>query len=280
VAETHAGKETIGLIAGNGMFPFYFARGAHAQGVRVVAVGLLGEAAPELEAEVEEFTWAGIGQLGKWIKTFKLAGVTRVAMCGGVTKGRMYDKLARLAALPDWRSIRLWYSKVRSRSDHTVLEAVAQELAEEGIELVSSVLYCPEILAREACYTRRRPDERETRDIEFAWPIAKQVAALQIGQTLVVKDGTVTAVEGVDGTDETLRRGGRLARGGAVAVKVAKPGHDERFDIPTIGSETAEVLKEAGVRVLAVEAGKTLVMDEEDLVRKADRFGLTILSRR
>jgi DUF1009 family protein len=270
----------IGLIAGNGRFPFYFARGAHRQGRKVVAVALRGEADPAIENEVDELTWVGIAQLGKWIRAFREAGVSQAAMCGGVTKGKMFDKLARLAALPDWRSIRVWYSRVRSRSDHTVLKAVAEELAGEGIELVSSVLCCPELLARDTCYTRRRAKPEEAADVAFAWPLAKEIARLQIGQTVVVKDRTVIAVEGIDGTDETLRRGGRLGRGNAVAAKVAKADHDERFDIPTIGPGTVDVLSEAGVRVLAVEAGKTLVLDEEDLVRRADRHGLTILGRR
>lgn len=271
--------DKIGLIAGNGSFPFYFARGARRRGVKVVAVALVGETRREIEQEVDETTWAGIAQLGKWIKTFKRAGVTRAAMCGGVTKGKMFDKLARLAALPDWRSIRLWYTKVATRADHTLLEAVAQELASEGIELVSSVLYCPEILAREACYTRQRPSKNEWEDIAFGWPLAKEVARLQIGQTIVVKDGTVIAVEGIEGTDETLRRGGRLGKGGVVAVKVAKARHDERFDVPTIGPRTVDVLREAGVRVLAVEAGKSLVLDEDELVKRADRAGVCIIGR-
>lgn len=279
MSDTLPKDDRIGLIAGNGRFPFCFARGARKRGVRVVAVALMGEADAALEKEVDEFTWAGIAQIGKWIETFRRAGVTRAAMCGGVTKGRMYDKFARLSALPDMRTLQLWYSRLRSRSDHTVLEAVANELASDGIELVSSVLYCPEIVAREGCYTRRKPEPDETADIDFGWPLAKEVARLQIGQTLVVKDRTVIAVEGIDGTDETLRRGGRLARGDARAVKVAKLDHDERFDIPTIGVRTVEVLKEAGVRVLAIEAGRTLVIDEEEVVRKADKARITIIGR-
>ena len=272
-------KDKIGLIAGNGTFPLHFARGARKRGVRVTAVALIGEATERIEEEADVTVWAGIAQIGKWIKVFKKEGVSRIAMCGGVTKGKMFDKYARLSALPDMRSVRIWYSKLKSRKDHSVLEAVAEELAAEGLELVSSVLYCPEILARETCYTSRTPSRKELEDVEFAWPIAKEVAHLQIGQTIVVKDKTVVAVEGIEGTDETLRRGGRLAKGGVRAIKVAKSNHDERFDIPAIGIGTIKILREAGVSMLAVEAGKTLVLDEGKMVRDADKAGICIVGR-
>jgi len=266
----------IGMLAGGGLLPVCLARGARRRGVRVVAIAVKGETSPELAREVDEIHWTGIARLGQWIKIFKRAGVSRAVMCGRVDKANMYGRPASL--MPDWRTTKLWYSRLRSRRDHSLLAAVADELESEGIRVESSILYCPELLAPEGCLTRRRPTEREWEDIRFGWPIAKQVAALEIGQTVVVKDKAVITVEGMDGTDEALRRGGRIGRGGVVAVKVAKEGHDERFDIPCIGPDTVGVLKEAGVSCLAVEAGKTILLDRDEIVARARSARLSLVA--
>ena len=276
LASSGVGK--IGLIAGNGLFPICFARAARGRGIQVVAVAIKGEASPELKDSVDEIHWTGIGRLGKWIDIFHRAGVARAVMCGGVTKTKMFDRLVQLALSSDLRSKKLWFQRLKSRQDHTVLEAVADELEREGIKLESSVLYCPELLTERGCLTRRRPTEKQWEDIRFAWPIAKQIAALQVGQTVVVKDGAVIAVEGIDGTDATLRRGGDLGRGDVVAVKVAKEGHDERFDVPCVGPETVGVLKEAGVAVLAIQAGSTIVLERDQVKTDADKARLCIIA--
>lgn len=262
------------MLAGSGLFPICFARGARRHGVRVVAIAIKGEASAELADYVDEIHWTGLARLGQWIKIFRTAGVKHAVMCGGITKANMYRNPAAL--LPDLRSVKLFYDKVRSRQDHVLLEAVAGEFESEGIQVVSSVLYCPELLAPQGCLTQREPTESEWADIRFGWPIAKQVAALQIGQTIVVKDGAVVAVEGMDGTDATLKRGGQIARGGAVAIKVAKEGHDPRFDIPCVGPGTVDVLREAGISVFAVEAGSTILLEREEVAARARKAKITI----
>jgi len=274
-----SGADSIGLIAGNGTFPIRFAEGARRAGCRVVAVALKGETSPEIARYADSLHWTGIAQVGRWIKIFHQEGVTRAALCGGVSKSRIYDPRRMLNYAPDARALRLWFSKAKSRRDHDILGLLAEELASEGIEMVSSVLYCPELLVQPGCLTRRKPTPEQMRDIEFGWPIAKEIARLQIGQTIVVKEQCVIAVEGVEGTDAVILRGGDLGRGGVVVIKVAKHDHDERFDIPTIGPRTAETLKKAGASVLAVEAGKTILLEREETARLADEAGICILAR-
>ena len=269
-------EEGVGMVAGSGLFPVCFARGARRRGVRVVAVAIKGEASPELAEHVDEIHWTGIARLGQWIKIFKRAGVTRAVMCGRIGKANMYRSPASL--MPDWRTARFWFTKLRTRQDHNLLAAVADELESEGIKVESSVLYCPELLAPEGCLTRRRPTEREWADICFGWPIAKQIAAMQIGQTVVVKDQAVITVEGMDGTDAALRRGGEIGGGRVIAIKVAREGHDERFDIPCVGPDTVGVLKEAGVSCLAMEAGKTILLERDSIAREADAAGVTVIA--
>lgn len=273
-----AGDRTVGLLAGGGLFPICFARAARAHGVRVVAVALKGEADPALEQHVDEIHWAGLAKLGQWIKVFKRAGVRHAVMCGAITKSNMYRNFAGM--MPDMRTTKFWLSKLRSREDHTVLGALAEEFESDGIHIESSVLYCPELLAPAGCLTRRQPTEDQWADVRFGWPLIKQIAAMQIGQTIVVKDRAVIAVESMEGTDEALRRGGRIGRGAATAIKVAKDGHDPRFDIPCVGPDTVDVLKESGVSLLAVQAGNTILLEREETIRKADAAKVVLLSLR
>jgi hypothetical protein len=270
------GTGPVGLLAGSGLFPISFARSASNHGIRVVAIALKGETSPEIEKYVDEVHWTGLARLGKWLRIFKKAGVKRAVMCGGVTKARIYDNPLRL--LPDIRSARFLYSRRGEWADHDLLRDLAEEFEKEGISIESSVLFCPELLAPEGTLTRREPSDREWSDIRYAWPLAKHIAALQIGQTLVVKDGAVVAVEGMDGTDATLRRAGEIAGEGTVAVKLAKEGHDPRFDIPCVGPKTVDVLSEAGASALAIEAGNTLVLEREQTVRKAGAADIAIVA--
>jgi len=269
--------DAVGLLAGAGRLPLAIARSTAGQGLRVVAIGLKGEADPELAALVDEFHWSGVNQLGRWIRIFKQAGVAHAVMCGGITKANMYRHPT--AFIPDLRAAKMWYSRMlRSRQDHTLLEGLVEEFAREGIQIESCTLYCPELLAPRGCLTRREPTGREWVDIRFAWPLVKQIAAMQIGQTIVVKDRAVVAVEGMDGTDATLRRAGQISRGKLVAVKVAKDGHDPRFDIPCVGPGTVDVLREAGVSVLALEADQTILLERDEILRKADASRVTIVA--
>ncbi|MFP4176260.1 MAG: LpxI family protein [Candidatus Brocadiia bacterium] len=266
----------IGLLAGSGRFPVCFARGARCHGHSVVAIGLKGQTSPELEDVVDEMHWTGLAKLGKWITIFREAGVSRAVMCGGVPKEKIYDNPLNL--VPDWRSARFLYSRRGQWEDHFLLGELAEEFEKEGIHIENSVIFCPELLAPAGVLTTREPDEREWEDVRFAWPRIKQIAALQIGQTIVVKDGAVVAVEGMDGTDATLRRAGEIAGEGTVAVKVAREDHDPRFDIPCVGTATIGVLDEAGVSTLAMEAGNTLLLDRAETVARAEECGVSLVS--
>ncbi|MFW6457193.1 MAG: LpxI family protein [Planctomycetota bacterium] len=268
--------QKVGLLAGSGLFPVNFARGAHRHGYDVVAIALKGETSPELEEYVDEIHWTGLARLGKWIRIFKDRNVQRAVMCGGVTKAKIYENPLRL--MPDYRSAKFIYSRRGAWEDHVLLADLAEEFEKEGISVESSVLFCPELLVAEGTLTTREPTEREWDDIRFAWPRIKTIAAMQIGQAIVVKDGAVVAVEGMDGTDATLRRAGDIAGEGTVAVKLAKEGHDPRFDIPCIGPDTVDVLNEAGVGALAVEADNTLILEREETVEKAEKADAAIVA--
>jgi len=272
--ENEAGH--MGLLCGAGALPLRVAEGLRRRGMRVTAIGIKGAAESAMEELAHEMHWTGLAKLGQWIRIFKAAGVDGVLMCGVVEKRHMFANKA--AMLPDWKSIELWYRRLADRKDHAILGAVADEFEREGLPVRSILECCPELVAGPGCLSRRRPSARQWRDIRFGWPIAKQVAALQIGQCLVVKDRAVIATEGIDGTDAVLERGGRLAGPGAVAVKVARPGHDDRFDLPCVGPGTVQTLARAGLAALAIEAGRTLVLDRDEVKRGADAAGICIVA--
>jgi DUF1009 family protein len=271
----------IGLLAGSGRFPLSFARKARDLGLPVVCVGLRGEASPELAALVGRFHWAGPARLGRMIRLFKRAGVERVVMAGKVHKANiLYKPWKWLTLLPDLRTVRWWYGRARrDNKDHTVLLSVIDEFARDGLRFESALELCPELLARPGVLTRRPPTPAELADVRFGWAVAKRMGELEVGQSVAVKERSVLAVEAVEGTDATIARAGQLCRaGGFIIVKVAKPGHDMRFDVPTVGTATVEALRHAGGRVLAVEAGRTIVLDQPETVALADRYGITLLA--
>ena len=269
--------EKIGLIAGNGRFPILFAKGAQDNKVPVVAVGIEGETSPEIEQYVEKLYWIGVAQIGKLIKIFKHENVSKAVMAGGLTKTNMFSSLRNLRFLPDIRTINLWYRNVRKRDDHSLLGAVADELLKDGIELQNSTIYVPQLIAQKGILTKKQPTEKEMEDVNFGWPIAKEIARLGIGQCLVIKEKVVLAVEALEGTDETIRRGGNLGKGDVVVIKVSKHDFDPRFDIPTVGLETIKSLKESSASVLALEAGKTLILDIEETIKAADQAHIAII---
>lgn len=262
----------IGLIAGGGQFPLLFAEGAKDAGYTVVAVGFDRETDPALAAHVHAFHLLKLGQLNKLIRIFQKAGIKRVAMAGSINKTRLYARIR-----PDWRAFRLLAS-LRNKKDDHLLRSLAGELEKEGIRVEPSTLFLPGLLAPEGLLTRRHLNAREERDVLFGWEMAKAVGHLDIGQCLVVKDQAVLAVEGMDGTDETIVRGGRLCREGAVIIKVSKPIQDLRFDVPAVGLQTIETMRMVKARVLVVEAGKTLIFDRDKVVETADRYGMTIVA--
>jgi DUF1009 family protein len=265
-------EEPLGLIAGNGKFPLllasYYKRRPDA---RIQAVGFRGETSPELANLVDELSWVGIGQLGKIIKFFKKAGISKVVMAGQIRPTRMFEKLKF-----DLRGLKLM-SRLKNRKADSIFSAVADEMKTEGMDLLDSTFFLKEHLATEGILSSRQPTREEWEDARFGAQIAKEIGRLDIGQTVVVRDKAIVAVEALEGTDETIRRGQKLAGDGAVVVKMAKPFQDMRFDVPVIGTRTIRTLRQAGAAVLAIEAGKTLIIDKEDVFRLADTFGICII---
>jgi DUF1009 family protein len=270
--EEGEGIHKIGIIAGNGDFPVEFAKAAKQKGLAVIAVAHEGETVPELAQWVDSITWVRVGQLGKLIRAFKNAGVRDVLMAGGIKKVHLFS-----GALPDLRGAAL-LARLITKKDDSILRGVASELESEGITIRESTLYLDNLLAPAGVLTRRGPSKEEWEDIEFGWHIAKEIGKLDIGQTIVVRDRAVVAVEAAEGTDETIRRGGRLCRQGAVVVKICKPGQDLRFDLPAMGIKTVETMQEAGATCLSVEAGKTIMMQRDAALELANRVGIAIVA--
>ncbi|MFZ2087857.1 MAG: UDP-2,3-diacylglucosamine diphosphatase LpxI [Desulfobaccales bacterium] len=263
-------SEKIGLIAGKGQFPLLFAEAARQRGLEVVAVAHRGETDPRLESLVHQCHWIFVGQLGKLVRAFKQGGVTRAVMAGGVSRGRLFREFR-----PDFRALNL-IRRVGAGHDDRLLRGLAAELEGEGVTIVSALLYLKDLLAQPGRLSRRQPTSQELQDIDFGTKIAKAVGRLDLGQCLVVRRQVVTALEAVEGTDETIRRGGQLAGPGALVVKISKPGQDLRFDLPAVGKNTIAVMGEVEARVLAIEAGKTLVFDQEEMLALADRLGIAV----
>jgi DUF1009 family protein len=233
-----------------------------------------GETDPTLETAVEACTWIKVGQLDTIIRAFQAAGVRRAVMAGGIRKAALLEHFA-----PDERAMR-FLSRLTEWGDDVLLRGVAEELEGEGIAVVESTLFLASILTPEGPLTAQVPSAAEWADIQRGLAVAKGVGAWDVGQTVVVKSRMVLAVEAVEGTDEALRRGGALARGGAVAVKVAKPGQDLRFDVPAVGPATVVTCREAGIAVLALEAGRTLLLERERVLADAAAADLVIVGVR
>jgi len=264
----------IGLIAGGGQFPLLFARAARKQGRAVVAAAHVNESDPTLASEVDHLCWVKLGQLGKIIKHFKKNGVTEAVFAGAITKTRIFKDV-----LPDFKGLSLW-NKIDARQDDAILRAVAQSLEQEGIQVLASTIYLEHLLFPAGVLTRKKPSAGEVEDIHFGWKIAREIGRLDIGQCVVVRERTVLAVEAIEGTDATIRRGGKLADKGAVVVKLKKPGQDFRFDLPATGSATIATLAEVGGSVLAVEAGQSLLFDREAMIAAADQAGIAVVGVR
>jgi len=264
-------QPVIGLIAGGGQFPLLFASAARARGRRVVAIAHINETSSELDEKADITYWVKLGQLGKIISHFRREGVTETVFAGTITKTRIFHDV-----LPDFKGLTLW-NKIDTRLDDAILRAVATALEEEGIRVLASTCYLDHLFFPPGLLTRKKPSATQMEDIRFGWTIARAVGRLDIGQCVVVRDRTVLAVEAIEGTDATIRRGGELAGSGAVVVKVKKPGQDFRFDLPATGVQTIETLAAIKGAVLAVEAGQSLIFDREAMIRAADRAGLVII---
>ncbi len=274
----------FGLICGGGKFPLMVAAGAKRAGHHVVAIGLRDFADPQIATLVDEFHWANIVRLGQCIRILRQAGCQRAILAGSVCKSDMYGKsgIARvLHYLPDWTTFRLWFFRLADKRNDTVLTAIADEFAEKGIILEDCVKYTQESMASEGVMTSRGLSAAQEKDIEFGWHIAKAMGRLDIGQSIAVKEQEVIAVEAIEGTDQMIKRAAVLCRsGGWSHIKVGKPNQDMRFDVPTIGPDTIENLHHSGAKVLCVEARKTLMIDRDELLRLADKYGMIVVGRR
>ncbi len=256
------------------------AEGAKRAGCRVVVVGLRGLADPALRETADTFHWAGLARMGRWVSVFHRARVNRAIMAGYVNKHVMYGRFRLLKLLPDWMSFKLWFYQLRDKRNDTVLGAVADVLCAKGIDLEDATQYCADAFAPEGVLSGPQPSPQLEKDVEFGWRIAKELGRLDIGQAIAVKETEVIAVEAIEGTDCMIERAGSLCkRGGWTLIKVAKPNQDMRFDIPTVGPETIENLHRHGAKALAIEAGRTIIVDRENMLEAAARHGITVVAR-
>jgi len=260
-----------GLIAGNGRFPFLVLEGARTQGIEMAVIALKEEASAELESSAKRLHWVSLGELSKAIDLMHREGVTQAVMAGQVKHNKIFSSIR-----PDWRLAKLLFS-LKRKNTNALIGAVARVLEDEGIRLVDSTFFLKPLVPEAGVLTRRAPDEREAADIAYGLGVARQVAAIDVGQTVVVSERACVAVEAMEGTDETIARAARLANGKPlIVVKVSKPGQDMRFDVPVIGLPTIEQMKSARATALALDAGRTLLFDRTKLIEQADSSGIAI----
>jgi DUF1009 family protein len=262
--------ERIGLIAGSGTLPHLFAQAAREQGLWVVAVAHRGETDPSLQAAVDSLSWVKVAQVDGIIRAFRRQGVTRAVMAGGI--GRMR---AIAEARPDFGALKI-VARLRSWRDDSLLRAAAEYFEREGITIVSPTEYLKKLLAPKGRIAGAQLTSEQQRDVALGLEAAAALGKVDVGQTVVVRNGLVVALEAVEGTDEAIRRGGRLGGPGAVVVKLCKPGQDERFDLPAVGERTLSTMHEVKAAALAVQAGKTLVLDAASFVGAAERYGIAV----
>lgn len=265
---------TLGLVAGQGRLPFEVARGARRAGRRVWLAALRGLAEPALAGEVDGCTWLHVGEVGALLAGLRAEGAREIVLCGLVPKGLLFSdpSLVRL----DAAAVRL-LAGLRDRRDDALLRALAEALESEGFRVLSQATYTAELLAPVGALGAHQPTPEQLAEVAFGWPIAKAIGNLDIGQTLVVRERSVLAVEAIEGTDEAIRRGAALGAGDVSVLKVSKPSQDPRLDMPVIGPETIATLAAAGARLLAIEAGRTLVLERAAVVAGADAAGICVL---
>jgi UDP-2,3-diacylglucosamine hydrolase len=264
------GGPPLGLIAGNGRFPFLVAAGARRAGRRVVAVAIREETDPALAGAVDEMHWVGLGQLGRCIEVLKAGGAREALMAGQVKHRQIFSRV-----LPDLKLMAV-LARLAVKSTDSLIGGVADALAREGITLLPSTALLADQMAVAGAMTRRRPSGDETKDIEYGQQVARALAGMDLGQTVAVKDRATVALEAMEGTDEVIRRAGGIAGPGVVVVKVAKPRQDMRFDVPVVGRGTLEAMVDARARVLAVDASRTLLIDKAEFLAEADRRELAV----
>jgi DUF1009 family protein len=260
-----------GLIAGNGQFPFLVLEGARSQGIEMAVIALREEASPELERVATRLHWVSLGNLGKALELLHQEGVTKAVMAGQVKHNKIFSSIR-----PDWKMAKLMLSLPLKNTD-SLIGAVARVLESEGIELVDSTAFLKPLVPAPGVLTRRSPDAREAADIAYGRKIAQQIAALDLGQTVVVRERACVAIEAMEGTDEAIERAARITGGAAlVVVKVSKPRQDMRFDVPVVGLPTVEVMRRSNVTALAIDAQRTVLFDRPRLIEAADSAGIAI----
>ena len=265
--------DILGIIAGNGVYPRLLADGARKTGVKkIIAAAFTNETDPVLAQHVDLIEWMRVGQLNRLLKFFNQNKVYHAIMAGQIAPKNLFD------LRPDWKALML-LGKLKQRNAETIFAAIADELANVDVDLLPATTFLEESLARAGLIAGPKLSQQEQDDVDLGWKIGKEIARLDIGQTIVVKNGTVVAVEALEGTNEAIKRGGALAREGAVMVKVAKPKQDMRFDVPVIGLETIRICTEARLRVIAVETGKTLLLERDAIVDLANRAKISIVAR-
>ena len=262
----------IGIIAGSGQFPIIFSQAAKAKGYSVYVAAYLKEADPVLKELVDEIEWLHLGQVKRLIKFFKKNNVREAVIIGAIRKTSLFTDVR-----PDIKAISI-IARMKHTHDDGILSAFAAAIENEGIKIRPSTFLIPELLAEPGIWTKRKPSKTEKKDIEIGWEIAKEIGRFDIGQSVVVAGGSVLAVEAVDGTDATIKRGGELGKGDIIVVKVCKPGQDTRFDVPAIGVQTIETMYAAGARTLAIEAGKAIVFDRQQMIDLANQYKISIIA--
>lgn len=264
---------TLAIIAGNGVYPRLLTEGARRAGVeKIVAAAFTGETDPIIEQDVELVEWMRIGQLGRLLKFFRSQNIHHAIMAGQIAPKNLFD------LRPDLKALML-LGKLKERNAESIFAAIADELAKIDVDLLPATTFLEDSLAQSGLIAGSKLSLRQEHDVQLGWSAAKEIARLDIGQTIVVKNGTIVAVEALEGTNEAIKRGGKLAREGAVMVKVSKPNQDMRFDVPVIGVETIRIAAESGVRVIAVEAGKTLLLERDAVIALANGSNMSVVAR-
>jgi len=265
--------QALGIIAGNGVYPLLVADAARKAGVKkIVAAAFTGETDPVLGQHIDVVEWMRVGQLGRLLKFLREQDIHHAIMAGQIAPKNLYD------LRPDLKAVML-LGKLKQRNAESIFAALADELAKIEVDLLPATTFLEDSIAKLGLIAGPKLSSREEYDVELGWNIAREIARLDIGQTVIVKNGTIVAVEALEGTNEAIRRGGALAREGTVMVKVAKPNQDMRFDVPIIGVETIRVATQAGLRVIAVEAGKTLFLQADAIANLAGAASISIIGR-
>ena len=265
--------QILGIIAGNGVYAQLLTDSARRAGAtKIVAAAFTDETDPVLEQAVDVLEWMRVGQLGRLLKFFRRQNIHHAIMAGQIAPKNLFD------LRPDIKALML-LGKLKERNAESIFAAIADELAKIDVNLLPATTFLEDSLARPGLIAGPKLSSRQERDVELGWNAAKEIARIDIGQTIIIKNGTIVAVEALEGTNEAIKRGGTLAREGAVMVKVSKPNQDMRFDVPVIGVETVRIAAESGVRVISIEAGKTLLLERDAIIALADSSNMSLVAR-